>query len=248
VTLKMGQIGGGQPVQTYTGMMNAAPKVVAGIVSEKAHLAGLLAFTSATTNNVTVNVDFASWVRKADTNPLVLGNVSGAPPYTESVFRAVENRDGSVGIHMSPFSAATESSSGLDLIATAYRDWRDGKRSTKPFPKRCAGCKLLNHQYGEAIPSGKCDNFLAVEIASLYDGREARPPNWASGGVPWTSSGINGTAAHNSNMYIEAYEATNPVATYQMCVYDPRYTYVGQCSYYLPILSETYVSTWDAPF
>jgi len=68
------------------------------------------------------------------------------------------------------------------------------------------------------------------------------------GGVPWTSSGINGTAAHNANMDIEPYEATNPVATYELCVYDRNYTYMGQCSYYFPILSETYVSTWDAPF
>ena len=49
-------------ISSYTGMMNVAARCRAGQVNEKTFVAGELAFVSATTNNQSVQVDFASWV------------------------------------------------------------------------------------------------------------------------------------------------------------------------------------------
>ena len=68
-SMEIGQIGGGQTIKTYTGMMNAGPLVLNGTVPEKNFVAGELAFITATTNNVTVSVDFASWVVNAVRKP-----------------------------------------------------------------------------------------------------------------------------------------------------------------------------------
>ena len=245
MTIKIGQIGGGQTVQSHTGMMNAAPKVVAGTVAAKVHLAGLLAFTSATTNNISVNVDFASWERKADSNPLVLGNVAGSPPYSESVFFAVERPDGLVDIRMRDFYTKPETSA-LHVLDEVYYEYllRYGPYSAPPYTgRRCAGALLLNSSFGVPVPAGKCDDFLKVAITF---GGTASSDHVVSSAL-WTSAGINGTAAFNSKMTIEPYEATNPVATYKMCIYDPAKPAGTPCNQY-PILSETYVSTWDAPY
>ena len=63
------------PSTTYTGMMNAAAQWKAGKVNDKNFMAGEVAFVSATTNNQSVMVDFASWVMDKTSNALILGNV-----------------------------------------------------------------------------------------------------------------------------------------------------------------------------
>src|SRR5262249_51579329 len=136
-TINIGQIGGGQPVAIYPGMMNAAANVLPGTITEKAFLAGEVAFVTATTNNIVVSVDFASWVRTADNNPLILGNVAGSPPWTDTISTAVEFADGSIGIYLRPLTdSASQVVSSLASLEVAYSQWLGGVRSTKPIPLR----------------------------------------------------------------------------------------------------------------
>jgi hypothetical protein len=242
-TLKIGQIGGGQAVQSYTGMMNAGAARLAGAISEKAYLGGELAFITATTNNQTVNVDFASWVRKADGKSLILGNVAGAPSWAEGSIMAVEKPDGSVGVIFRR-ATATQPQPALTILDTAYQQWKVGVRTTKPVPLRCAGHLLLFVLYRERIPAGKCDPYLTPTTDLLSDGGTG----YVVGAATWASAGA-GAGPYTTTMLLDSpTDTVNPVMS--VCT---RKTLVGigECDPGFgpfPILSETYVHLWDAPY
>lgn len=108
-TIQIGAIGGGQALKTYTGMMNAA-KLMANTnlpnMAAETYIGGELAFISATTNNVSVNVDFSSWYRDSTGTRLVLGNVSNAPQYLEGAYVAYKTAAGNIGVMLVPGSKA----------------------------------------------------------------------------------------------------------------------------------------------
>src|ERR1700692_2737042 len=113
-------------------MMSAAAAVTAGTIPEANFVAGAFAFTSATTNNQIVNVDFASWVHKSSSSndvPALLGNVSGAPLYYEGMWLAVLLSDGSVQVSFRDLNAATMVHAygygvitSLDSLSVVYGD------------------------------------------------------------------------------------------------------------------------------
>ncbi len=115
---------------TYTGMMDTAARFRAGTLTAKVLLAGELAFVSATTNNKSVKVDFASWALDKNRNALVLGNVQSSPPptHSETVYLALEKPDGTIQIALSTAAglapalggSTTGVTNSLDELTTAY--------------------------------------------------------------------------------------------------------------------------------
>ena len=165
-SMEIGQIGGGQTIKTYTGMMNASPLILNGTISEKNHIAGELAFITATTNNQTVSVDFASWVENASGTPIILGNVSGSPKNYEGAFLAAVNSDGTIAIAVDTSvwgngSAPLASFLDTDFI---YESWQWGLVPQKPVPKRCAQAFDFFRLFNEPIPTGKCDAGLQLGV------------------------------------------------------------------------------------
>jgi hypothetical protein len=231
-------------------MMGAATYLQAGTITDKAHLAGLLAFASATTNNVSVAVDFSSWVQKTDGTPLALGNVSGTPMYMEGAFAAYEAFDDSVGLVMMPYDdgaqTVTPALSDWQAYLAARAQWEAGTRATKPIPKRCQLAYqnfLLN---GEEVPAGKCDSYVKVDRRLARNGclkdvvRRGFTKTWAT---------LMGTAANNPynlGMYIPT-SATDTMVIDNFCTLaDPNNPYDQETT--RGILSETYVSLNEVPF
>src|SRR5262249_47723649 len=148
-------------VTSYYGMMNAAQKFRDGTLREVPFVGGELAFVTATTNNQSVTVDFASWVEDASKNALVLGNVqtSNPPKYAESVYIALDNGDGRVSIiiddaaRMAASMPAGMTDSNADL-RNAYQKWQGGS-TAKPISRRCGGALYENYSFGEPIVPGK---------------------------------------------------------------------------------------------
>ena len=242
-TLKIGQIGGGKAVQSHTGMMNAGAARLAGTLTDTAFLGGELAFATATTNNQTVNVDFASWVRKTDGKSLVLGNVAGSPPWVEGSIMALEKPDGSIAVVFRRAPRA-QPQSALTALATAYQAWKDGTRATRPVPLRCAGAMLLHVMFHEAIPAGKCDPYLAPGSDLIGDTTDTS----ILGAATWTSAGFT-VAPYNTFMLLDSpTDTVNPVMT--ACTRNTLHM-LGSCDpgygpY--PVISETYIHLWDAPY
>ena len=242
-TLKIGQIGGGQTVQTYTGMMNAGAQVLASATSEKSYIAGELAFATATTNNQVVNVDFASWVRKSNnTSALILGNVAGSPPWAEGSIMALDMPDGSVQMFQRR-PPTNYSLSAADKLYTAYQDWQQGRRSTKPVPRRCAGWLLIKAaNYNEVIPSGKCDPYLtpAFNLSGNLN------IDLVFGAATWASAGAT-AQPYSANMVLDS-----PSDSGQMTACTREHPDVfGQCDSGagpFPVISETYIHLWDPPY
>lgn len=166
-TLYIGELGTTRALVSYTGMMGAASKLLAGTISEKVFVAGLSAFISATTNNVSVSVDFASWVMTTAGTPLILGNVSGAPTGVESSFAAVEDPiNGQILLAMTPeVKGTTALSDYASDLKVQYTAWKGGTRAQKPVPVRCSDFRYLNSDFGEPIPPGKCDRYVALNFA-----------------------------------------------------------------------------------
>ncbi len=154
-SMTIGKIGGGTALATYTGMMNAGAKFANGTLAENVLVAGLISFTTATTNNVAVNVDFASWVKLKDGTYAVLGNptVTGGAQYNEGTYSSSSTPDGSIRVMVTHNSIYGPYNGNLN---SAYLDYQRGLR-TKPMPKRCVGWKHLYNVFGEPVPSGKCD-------------------------------------------------------------------------------------------
>jgi hypothetical protein len=220
-------------ILSYAGMMNAAARFRAGTITEKAFIAGELAFVSATTNNQSVLVDFSTWVQDKDKNALVLGQVTSVnpPTYAEALYIALENPDGTVTIMLDDAASRAKvmptgmTNSVVDLN-TAYLAWQAGL-GPKPVPRRCGGALYLKTWFGEPVPPGKCDDGLA----------------WAPGfcvkhADPW--SRIAGTTAPmNSYMTVTKGGANS----YQ------RGLIAGEsCGPMRNVLSETYVHMWERNF
>jgi hypothetical protein len=217
-------------VTSYPGMMNAAAAWRAGTLADTVFVAGELAFASASTNNQSVTVDFATWVRDKNKNPLVLGNVETRTPptYAESVYIALDNGDGTVGILLDEAAALAAQmpagmTNGIDDLDAAYRAWRD-VNGAKPIPRRCGGALYLEAEYDEPVPLGKCDNGLSWGDARCVVGSK-----------PWSAvTGI--TSGPNTYMQL-----TDVGGTY-------RRSATSSCTSAKPVLSETYVHMWGDPY
>jgi hypothetical protein len=160
-------------VLTYTGMMNAGPKVLDGTITAKDFMAGELAFVTATTNNQTVRVDFSAWIKDAGNNSLVLANVEPVDPptYAEGAYNVFANADGTMGVAVAEVVVPTTSSS----LVSSFSDVRNSYESylrgwgPKPTPIRCSGALYLNQVFGEPVPVGKCDSGLTfVPVGGGY--------------------------------------------------------------------------------
>jgi uncharacterized protein YjbI with pentapeptide repeats len=211
-------------VTTYAGMMNAAAQFRAGKIPAFNMLAGELAFITATTNNQAVLVDFASWVRDSANGSLVLGNVqpTNPPTHAETVYVAVDNGDGTVGISLADSAAVgtvppSITDAFLDL-RMAYNAYRNGD-VPKPIARRCGGALSLQWGFGEPVPVGKCDAGLSW-IATNYV---------VQGNAPWST--VAGTTAP-MNGYMQL---SQPGGAYRR----------GPVGAVKPVLSETYVHMWE---
>lgn len=206
----------------YAGMMNAASAWRAEKVNEKNFVAGELAFATATTNNQSVKVDFASWVTDSTKAGLILGNVQSASPpmYAESVYYTIDNDDGTVSVRMYfPMQVPSGlTSSALDLDQ-AYKRYQLGT-ATKPLPRRCGGALWLNLFYGEPVPSGKCDTGLTWFYSETIVATR-----------PWST--VAGTTA--------------PMNRYMVLPVDGNHTYERSPNggVLKTVLSETYVHMWE---
>jgi hypothetical protein len=211
----------GTDVTSYSGMMNAASTWRAGKLGEKNFVAGELAFATATTNNQSVKVDFASWVTDSNHAGLILGNVQSASPpmYAESVYYTIDDGDGTVSVRMYfPMQVGSLVSSALDLDM-AYKRYQLGT-ATKPLPRRCGGALWLNLFYGEPVPSGKCDAGLTWFYSETIVGTR-------------TWSTVAGTTA--------------PMNRYMVLPVDGNHDYQRSPNGGLlkTVLSETYVHMWE---
>jgi hypothetical protein len=211
----------GTQILTYTGMMNAAARFLAGTIDETRFMAGELAFVTATTNNQSVMVDFSSWVEDTTGKGLVLANVDSVnpPTYAESVYYTYQNPDGTFGVAITRIGAITGVTSAYDELSSSYGSYRRGY-NPKPQAIRCGGALFLNGPAydSQPVPAGKCDSGLTfVEPAGVY------PMGWAK----W-SSVAGTTAPMNAGMLLKAAAGT------------PFLRAPNQ-----PVLSETYVFMWD---
>jgi hypothetical protein len=215
-------------VLTHTGMMNAGAHWRADNLLDSTFVAGELGFTTATTNNESVMVDFASWIRDKNGNPLILGNVESAnpPTYAESVYIAVDAGGGNAGVLIDDAAAnwwdnvplpsgMTDSTQDLN---NAYQAYLAGS-AFKPTPLRCGGALFLNARYGEPVPSGKCDDGLVWPTGGCITGSQ-----------PW--SNIPGTTAPMNTYMV----TTQSGGAYQRST-------SSTCNL-KPVLSETYVHMW----
>jgi hypothetical protein len=218
-------------ITTYPGMMNAAARYRAGSITATAFVAGELAFITATTNNQSVLVDFASWVQDSNKNPLVLGNVTSTnpPTHAEALYIALDNGDGTVQVMIDDAASRTRSmptgmTNSIVDLDIAYLAYQAGL-GPKPVPRRCGGALFLNAVFGEPVPAGKCDNGL----------------KWASGFCsvgtnPWTT--VSGTTAPN-NGYMQLTKSSG--------LYKRAQAVDGACydADMKTVLSETYVHMWE---
>jgi hypothetical protein len=211
-------------IYTYTGMMDAGAKFRANTITAKNMIAGEVAFVSATTNNQSVMVDFASWVTDSLNNGLVLGHVQSSPNMrAESVYYAVDNGDGTVSVRIAAAgSGATSVVDSYDEINTAWAAFqKNNPPSPKPAPVRCGGALYLNYYYGEPIPAGKCDDSLSWANASA-----------STGSRTWET--VPGSTAPMNKYMLLPLNSTTPLMR-------------GHTADDLtPVISETYVHTWDA--
>ena len=241
-TLLIGQIGGGQTVASHTGMMNAGARLLDGTIQERSYVAGELAFVAATTNNVSVNVDFASWAGRENkgNDPIVLGRPEGQPIAADAVFSAILLPSGNVGIYARRFGGH-QVSSAVGPLQKAHLAWKNG--FGKPNPKRCVGALQLRYLYPAdyASPTDKCDSFALSQLGLAH-------PTLAGGsGTPWS------TAAGTLEHYMH-HESPNGVPEYYLQVKpgdlgcttaDPTYR-DGSCRWLT--IGETYVHLNEVPF
>ncbi len=217
---------------SYTGMMDAASRWRSGAITEKAFIAGEMAFVSATTNNTSVMVDFASWVQDKNKNPLILGNVTDTnkPTYAEALYIALDNGDGTVQILLDDAASRAKVipagmvNSVADLNA-AYLGYQQGL-GPKPKPRRCGGALYLKTWFNEPVEAGKCDDGLV----------------WAPGfctknADSWTRNG-GGVGPMNDYMTVN-----KKGADYQRGLISG-----SSCGTMKTVLSETYIHMWEPNF
>src|SRR6185503_15985346 len=89
-----------------------------------------------------------------------------------SVYYAVDNGDGTVGIRISAAgSGLTTVSDTFEALNYEWREYQENDPPTaKPVPRRCGGALYLNYYYGEPVPPGKCDEGLGWGNASSTAG------------------------------------------------------------------------------
>ncbi len=237
-TIKIGQIGGGQTVASYPGMMNAGALFLNGTISEKAYLGGEVGLVFSTTNTQSVSVDFATWVRGINGNPVFLANVAGSPQWTEGVYVTLEHPDGTVEVYFDdmywrrPISTFG-SVKTLQELHIAYADYLEGRRSTKPIPKRCGGWMSLWFAFGNIdIPDGKCDGM--IENGYWYSFYHM----YSNGQLKWTSMLSSPVLPYNEWMDAEPKEAGTVVITDVIMKMNDA---TGSLIDTYPIIAETYI-------
>jgi hypothetical protein len=168
-------IHGGGMLLSYTGMMGAAQLVEGGMVSDTNFVLGILSFTSATTNNQSVMVDFSSGILAADGHPIILGNVeferfhAYEGEYIPIVRRNEQGFDevSVVLMYDERTLAHTEANvdSVYDAFFTADLNWKlYPDQYPRPMPTRCATAHVAKNVYPEDYPedliSMKCDSWV----------------------------------------------------------------------------------------
>jgi hypothetical protein len=122
---------------------------------------------TATTNNISVQVDFSSAVQKTDGSTLILGNVEGAPLYFEGGYVSEDQTTGAMKIvidgrnYQTPRSNNTIIGDSLIEVFRAYESYP----ATHPVPRRCAGWKALAW-FGVVPPAGKCDDGVILDMTN----------------------------------------------------------------------------------
>jgi uncharacterized protein YjbI with pentapeptide repeats len=217
-------------ISTYTGMMNGGARWRAGSITPSTLLAGEVAFITATTNNESVAVDFASWARDVNLVSMVLGNVQAVnpPTYAESVYVALDNGDGTVQIIIDDAARMTFLLGGMPAgmtnstanLGAAYNAWKAGS-GPKPIPLRCGGALYLKDRFNEPVPPGKCDSGLA----------------WS------TSVSINGAATWTS-----VAGTTSPMNRYMLLTPSGGTYQRAQAGALKKVLSETYIHMWEKSY
>lgn len=247
MSMTIGELGAATTPAIYTGMMGAAAKFADGTIDDTTLLAGELAFATATTNNITVQVDFAAWVRTKAGGKLILGNVGLGPtgvlpPYLEGVYSAAQIPNDGIMIHMSNAGKGTSSLGDYESSARpAYLAWLNGFQIDRPVSKRCLFNRDFANESGyEAVAPGKCDQYTTY----FLDGQAKQYTNdvigpWyttetRSAGPTWAS--VLGAAAvlpHNNLMTLpetlDFYDSSTDTHTSET------------------ILSETFVTLNEAP-
>lgn len=159
----------------FNGMMNAGTFAA---TYPDAYVGGLANFASATTNNVSVNVDFASSITLPDAGLQILANVDpSAAKYYEGRW-ATFNIGGQASVkHMQTDSSTTHSTKyGVPETATialsAHRAWKAGLIAARPVPRRCSSALAMQSAFLTGSPAGKCDD--GVGIAAIEVVKSAR--------------------------------------------------------------------------
>jgi uncharacterized protein YjbI with pentapeptide repeats len=221
-------------VYSYTGMMNAAQKWRANVLSDKGFVAGAVGLIAATTNNQSILVDFSTWVVDKNLDPLVVGNVqaSPAPTHIESVYVVLDNGDGTVAVKLDaarpswmPGNAKRNTPSGMtDSYNQMYSAYVAAPTSAKPYALRCGGALFYKFHFGVPVPPGKCDDGLTYYTQLCIEGYQT----WSN--LPGTTAPMN------------AYMLTTlPGGKY-------RRSESKLCSGLKPVLSETYVHMWEPAY
>lgn len=236
VSMTIGELGGTTAAETYTGMMGAAAKLADGTLDDRLLLAGELAFATATTNNVSVKVDFASWVRTKAGTKIILGNVGpgpdgGLPEYIEGTYTVTQRPDaGEVSLSLFQATHGTTSLKDFDTaVAPQFQDYQAGLLATKPSAKRCMAAEAANVVFRDSVPAGKCDSYTAhyMEGRAIWTGSmQLVPPNSfqipyhyieRATGPSWSSVlGASAVKPHNDTMTLP--DAVKRVE--RMMVYD----------------------------
>jgi hypothetical protein len=153
---------------------------------------------------------------------------SPLPTYAESVYIAVDNGDGTVGIQIddAAFWASSMPAGMIDSttdLESKYNSWKSGS-GPKPIPRRCGAALDLNRSmYGEPLESGKCDSGL------YWSGELC-----ITGSQPW--SAIAGTTGP-MNQYMQLTQNGGSYARAKD----------GTCNL-KPVLSETYIHMWTPSY
>ena len=156
-------------------MMDAAAQWRAGQITERNFMAGELAFVTATTNNRSVLVDFATWVMDSSGRGLILGQVdsstrrrsrnrSTTPTRTTMARLAVAVAPASSVPGTRPILEQTRQQ--LRNLEAAYKFYQAGALP-KPIPTRCGGTLFLNAKFGEPVRPGKCDSGLTWIVGEI---------------------------------------------------------------------------------
>lgn len=246
MSMDIGQIGGGQTVATYPGMMGAYAPLISGVTTAQSHVGAELAFITATVNTIAVNVDFAAWVLKADGTPLPLGNISGIPLAAEGQFTATMDSNNKAHVYIHGIDSGLSPKPWLlnpppaisdTLLLVSLQDDHCYADSTYPrvIPKRCVGARALSAY--DPVPVGKCDSIVEdFPYLGWYSCPELipTPANWPYRFWDAPNTGQPAVLPYNTFM-----QFTPPFSSYDGV---PLVETTHQT------LGETYVHTYEVPY